>query len=438
MRFTILSATVLSIGLAVTPATLLSHSGIPLAEQPVQSAQAPQAQPIRIRAATVLDGTGQTLRNVTITVQGSKIVGINAGDTGNSGAPTYDLGQLTVLPGMIDVHSHIGWHFGKDGRADNTGESPTQQILYAAENAYVTLMAGFTTVQSPGQPNDVDLRAAVARGVFPGPRILTSIRQLNERSGTPAEIREKVRQLKTDGADVVKIFASASIRDGGKQTMTDEQIQAACGEAQAQGLRTMVHAHSTESVKASVNAGCNQIEHGVLIDDGALKLMADRGVYFDPNVGVVLQNYLRNKPHFLGIGNYNEEGFAYMEKGVEINKTMIKKAVATPGLKMVIGTDAVSGAHGHNADEIVERVRQGGQKPMDAIVSATSLAAKSLRLDKTIGTLAPGYEADIIAIEGDPATDITAVTRVMFVMRGGKVYKSLPASVRSRTQQTSP
>src|SRR5207245_997031 len=156
-------------------------------------------------------------------------------------------------------------------------------------------------------------------------------------------------------------------------------------------------------------------------------LMANKGVYFDPNVGVVLQNYLRNKTKFLGVGNYNEEGFAYMEKGLATNAAMIKSAVATPNLKLVLGTDAVAGAHGRNADEIVERVKQGNQKPMDAIVSATSLAAQSLNLDKTIGTLAPGFEADLVALDGDPTSDITAVTRVVFVMKGGKVYKHIAA-----------
>ena len=380
-----------------------------------------QDQTVRIRAAKALDGTGKVLSNVTITIQGSKITSIGP-DT--SGAATYNLGTLTAMPGMIDVHAHVGWHFDKDGRYAARPGTPAQEILYSAENAYVTLMAGFTTIQSPGQANDLELRDAIARGALPGPRILTSIRQINERSGTPAEIREKVRQLKADGADVVKIFASASIRDGGKQTMTDEQLQAVCGESNAIGMRTMVHAHSPESIKASVNAGCQQIEHGVFATDEVLKLMADKGVYFDPNIGVVLQNYLANKSHYLGIGNYNEEGFAFMQKGLALNEAMIKKAVATPKLMMVLGTDAVAGAHGHNADEIVARVRQGGQKPMDAIVSATSLAARSMRLEKTIGTLAPGYEADIVALDGDPTSDITAVKRVAFVMRAGRVYKS--------------
>ncbi|HEY2906376.1 MAG TPA: amidohydrolase family protein [Vicinamibacterales bacterium] len=389
-----------------------------------------QTSTVRIHAAKVVDGTGKVLTNATVVVQGSKITAVQ---TGSAGA-TYDLGQLTILPGMIDVHSHIGWHFGPDGRLQQRDPSPAAAILYSAENAYVTLLAGFTTIQSPGAANDVELREAIARGVFPGPRILTSIRQINENSGTPDEIKAKVQQLKKDGADVIKIFASASIRDGGKQTMTDAQLQAVCGEAKTLGMRTMVHAHSPESIKASVNAGCQQIEHGVFANDEVLKLMADKGVYFDPNVGVVLQNYLKNKAHFLGIGNYNEEGFAYMEKGLDLNKVMIKKAVATPNLMMVMGTDAVAGAHGHNADELVARVREGGQKPMDAIISATSLAARSLRMEKAIGTLAAGYDADLIAVDGDPTTDITALTRVAFVMRGGNVYKNVPASAARGTR----
>ncbi|HEX7139663.1 MAG TPA: amidohydrolase family protein [Vicinamibacterales bacterium] len=381
-----------------------------------------QTQTIRIHAGTVIDGAGKAIRNATIVVSGSKITAIETGSASNA---TYDLARLTIVPGMIDVHSHVGWHFDKSGRYAARPGSPAEEMLYSAENAYTTLMAGFTTIQSPGQANDVELREAIARDVLPGPRILTSIRQFNERSGTPAEIREKVRQLKQEGADVVKIFASASIRDGGKQTMTDEQIQAVCGESNAQGLRTMVHAHSPESIRASVNAGCKQIEHGVFATQDVLTLMASKGVYFDPNIGVVLQNYLTNKAKFLGIGNYNEEGFAYMEKGLKINEAMIKMAVATPNLKLVLGTDAVAGAHGHNADEIVERVRQGNQKPMDAITSATSVSAESLALGRVVGTIAPGFEADLVGLAGDPLTDITAVKRVSFVMKGGKVYKNV-------------
>jgi len=132
-----------------------------------------QTQVIRIHAATVIDGTGKTLKNATVVVQGSKITSIENGSPANV---SYELGQLTIVPGLIDVHAHVGWHFDSNGRYANRPGTPAQEILYSAENAYTTLMAGFTTIQSPGQANDVELREGIARGVFPGPRILTSIR----------------------------------------------------------------------------------------------------------------------------------------------------------------------------------------------------------------------------------------------------------------------
>jgi imidazolonepropionase-like amidohydrolase len=378
-----------------------------------------QERDVRIRAARVLDGTGQVLSNATVVVNGSRITAI---EPSSSGPVDIDLGQSTLLPGLIDVHVHIGWHFGLSGRFEPRAATPAQEILYAAENAYVTLMSGVTTIQSPGQPGDVDLRDAIERGVLPGPRVLTSIVQVAPR-GTPAELRQLVRELKKLRADVVKIIDSVGRSAGGEQSMTPEQFEALCGEAKAQGLRTMVHAQTNQSVKVAVNAGCTQIEHGVGIDESALRLMAERGVYFDPNVGVVMQNYLRNRARFLGVGDYTEEGFASMEQTIRLNAALIRKAVATPGLKLVMGSDAVAGAHGRNADELVERVRQGRQTPMSAIVSATSVAAESLNLGKSVGRLAPGYQADIIAVDGDPTTDITALTRVTFVMRDGKIYK---------------
>ncbi len=140
-----------------------------------------------------------------------------------------------MLPGLIDVHVHIGWHFGPNGRFEPRASTPAQDILYAAENAYLTLMAGFTTVQSPGQPGDVDLREAIARGVLPGPRILTSIVQITPMTGTPAELRERVRELKRLRADVVKIIDSVGGRGGVEHAMTREQWEALCGEAKRRG-----------------------------------------------------------------------------------------------------------------------------------------------------------------------------------------------------------
>ena len=391
-----------------------------LAVMLVSAALHAQQSEMRIRAARVLDGTGQVLANAAIVVSGSRIIEI---DSSGSSPADIDLGQSTLLPGLIDVHSHIGWHFGSNGRYEPRAATPAQDVLYAAENAYVTLMAGFTTIQSPGQPGDVDLRDAIARGVLPGPRILTSIVQIVPTTGTPVELRQTVRELKRLRADVVKIIDAVGGRGGVEQTMSGEQWQALCGEARAQGLRTMVHAQTTESVRAAIDAGCMQIEHGVGVDASGLALMAERGVYFDPNVGLVMQNYLRNRDRFLGVGDYTEESFASMERAMTLNAALIRRAVSTPGLKLVLGSDAVAGGHGRNADELVERVRQGGQTPMDAIVSATSRAAESLGLEKTIGRIARGYQADIIAVDGDPTKDIKALTRVTFVMRDGTIYK---------------
>jgi imidazolonepropionase-like amidohydrolase len=384
------------------------------------AAAAPQrTTTVTIHAARLIDGRGQTRQNATITVSGTRIVAIDE----RGGPYTHDLGDVTLLPGLIDVHTHVDWHFQPNGlygnRPGQPRETPEQRDAAIAANLLATLQAGFTTVQNLGNALDASFRARVAAGELPGPRIVTSLGQVSR--GTPEELRARVRQLKEAGADVIKIFASDSIRNGGAPTMTQEQLDAACGEARAQGLRTVVHAHAAEAIVRVVRAGCTQVEHGAFASDEALALMRDRGVYFDPNIGLVLQNYIENKAKFLGTGNYTEEGFAFMEKAVGIKGEMFKRALKS-GVKMPLGTDAVAGAHGQNAREIIARVEEG-QAPMAALIGATSLAAESLGLDKTIGTLAPGFEADIIAVAGNPLRDIQQVRRVTFVMKSGRVYK---------------
>jgi imidazolonepropionase-like amidohydrolase len=381
-----------------------------------------QEKPIVIRAGTLLDGKGGTIRNIGIQIEGARITRVGPGAPA-ANALTYDLQGLTVLPGWIDTHVHLDWHFGFDGRFA-TRDTPSQTMLFAMENAYATLMAGFTTVQSVGAAIDKELRDGIARGTLPGPRILTSLSALTSAGATPEQIREFVNKTAANGADLIKIFASKSIRDGGGQTLGDEQIQAACGEARKLGLRTLVHAYDDAAIRASVLAGCTAIEHGTLVGDAVLQLMAERGTYFDPNIGLVKQNYLDNKPRYLGIGNYNEEGFAAMVKAIPVDLAMFKRAMAIQKLKIVFGTDAVAGAHGRNAEELIYRVQQGGQDPMAAIISMTSLAAESLHLGEKIGRIAPGMEADIVAVAGNPLQDITALRRVVFVMKGGKVYKN--------------
>jgi imidazolonepropionase-like amidohydrolase len=380
-----------------------------------------QDGPIVIRADTVLDGKGATLTNTSIVVQGSRIARIDPAAQG----VTYDLRGLTVMPGWIDTHAHIVQHFDRTtGKTPARGsETPQQAMLYAVENAYTTLLGGFTTIQSPGAELDKDLRDWIAEGRVPGPRILTSLRAITDQTGTPDQIRAFVRKAVADGADVIKIFATSSIREGGNQTMTDEQIRAACSEAHAAGKRAMVHAQGPEGAKAAILAGCNSIEHGNRLTDEVLDLMAQRKVYFDPNFGLLLHNYLENRDRFSG-GNFNDAGFAFMEKGIPIGVDTFKRALMR-NIPIVFGTDAVAGANGRNYEEFIYRVRDGGQKPMAAIVAATSTAAQSLELGDKIGTIAPGFEADIIATDGNPLQDITAVRRVVFVMKGGKVFKNL-------------
>jgi imidazolonepropionase-like amidohydrolase len=388
---------------------------------------AAQAQRITIRAASAFDGKGRTIPNVTIVVANGKIADVRSGETA---AATYDLGRLTILPGLIDTHIHLDTHFGKDGRPTSQGETPAQSILYAAENAWVILAAGFTTIQSIGSPSDVEIRTAVARGGLPGPRVLTSIRPINENSGTPDAIRAFVRTLKADGADLVKLFASKSSREGGTQTMTDEQVAAACGEARAVGLRSWVHAHSPSSIRAAVNGGCTAVTHGSQATAQELQLMASRGVYFEPNIGLVSQNYLEHRSRYFGIGNFDDQGFAFTEKGIPMKLEMFKNALKAGGLKLLMGTDAGAGAHGRNAEEIIYRVQIAGQRAADALAGATSLNAQSIELGDRIGSIAAGMDADLIAVDGDPLKDITALRRVAFVMKGGRIYKNVAPSLK--------
>ncbi|HXJ40213.1 MAG TPA: amidohydrolase family protein [Bryobacteraceae bacterium] len=379
-----------------------------------------QSQPIVIQTGTVLDGKGAVLRNVRIVVEGTKIARV---ERGGSGPATYDLHSLTVMPGWIDTHDHIGWHFNKDDRADTAKETPAEFALNSAGNAYATLMAGFTTIQSLGGLTDLDLRDLTGRGILPGPRILTSLAPLNENSGTPEQIRALVRERVRQGADVIKLFATKSIRDGGAQTMTDAQIQAACGEATSLGKRSVVHAHASGGARAAVLAGCTSVEHGSMLDNETLDLMVQHGTFLDPNVSTT-HNYLEHKKEYLGIGNYTEEGFAEMEKALPIRLETLHRALARH-VKIVFGTDATAGAHGRNAEEFIYRVRDGGQSPMEALVSANARAAEALRLSDSVGSIAPGMQADLIALDGDPLKDITAVRRVVFVMKAGKVYRNV-------------
>ena len=385
-------------------------------------AQTATPRRIVIAASTVLDGKGHVLRNTRIVIEGGKIVAIDP----KAGPVDYDLHGLTVMPGWIDAHAHITWSFGADGKNAGAGLTTQDAAYSSAANAWATLQAGFTTIQSLGSPTDVPLRDAIAKGLLPGPRILTAIEPLQGRgpqTGTPDEIRAFIRKQKQAGADVIKIFASQSIRQGGGMVLSQAQLEAACDEARKLGLRTRVHAYK-EAVRVATLAGCNQIEHGTMATDDDLRLMAEKGTYLDPQAGLVIENYQRNKARYLGTPGYTEEGFAAMARVLSLNHELVQRASKIHGLKIVFGTDAVAGAHGQNAEEFIDRVRDGGVDPMTAMVSANALAAEALGLGDQIGSIAPGLQADLIALAGDPLRDITAVRNVVFVMKAGTVYKN--------------
>jgi len=375
---------------------------------------APQAQPRRVVIAVgrLLDGRGRVLPATRIVVEGSKITAIDA-----KAAPVdYDLSRATVMPGWIDTHIHLNWHF-ENGKSVSGGGPPEAAALYTAEDAWITLQGGFTTVQSVGSAVDGPVRDRIAHGDLPGPRVLTSLRQIQNRSGDPDALRALVRKTKEDGADVIKLFATTGLGAGGDQSMTDAQIQATCGEAKAVGLRSVVHAIGDAGARASVLAGCTSIEHGTFLKDETLALMAERGTYFDPNL-LVLHNYLDKRAGF----DFTPQALETLQKGIAPTEDVLRRARAHK-VRITFGTDAVAGAHGRNAEEFVYRVRDAHETAMDAIVSATSVSAESLGLGDRIGAIAPGMDADLVATDGNPLDDITAVRRVVFVMKAGRVYR---------------
>src|SRR5436190_6441926 len=367
-----------------------------------------------IAIGTALDGRGGVLHDTRLVIQDGQIAAIDP-----AASPiNIDLRSRVVMPGWIDTHVHLNWHFDDKHVSVAGGESPEQAALFTAEDAWMTLQGGFTTVQSVGAAIDGPVRDRINRGVLPGPRVLTSLRQITNRSGDPDALRALVRQTKQDGADVIKLFATSGLGAGGDQTMTDAQIEAVCSEAKAQGLRTVVHAIGDKGARASVVAGCTAIEHGTFISNETLDLMAARGTYFDPNM-LVLHNYLDNRA---GFPTFTEETLATLQKGIAPMADALRRGRAHK-VKIVFGTDAVAGAHGRNAEEFIYRVKESGEKPMDVIVSATSMSAASLGLGDHLGAVAVGYAADLVATEGNPADDITSVRRVRFVMKAGKVYR---------------
>ena len=406
-------------------AIVLSLVASPLIGQVAPPPVPPPAAPVVILTDHALDGRGGVVNNARIGVSQGKITSLDAAQS--STATTIDLRGYTVLPGWIDTHVHLDSHFDRTGHIATRAETPAEAALGMANNAWLTLMAGFTTVQSVGANSEAALRDMIRDRGLPGPRVLTSLSPIQADTSVSGDsLRAMVRRRKEMGADLIKIFASKSQRVGATPTITEDQLRVLCDEAKAAGLRSMVHAYRSQT-GAAARAGCRELEHATYSTQADIEAAVRAGAYLSPQVGLVVQNYLENRARYVGVGGFTDEGMNIMERDLPRDFEICTLAVRTPQAKVLFSTDATAGAHGRNADEFVGRVEHCGQTSMAALVSANSLAAEALGMSDRIGSLMPGYEADIIAVDGDPVADITAVRRVVFVMRRGVVYKSLGA-----------
>jgi len=392
------------------------------AVSPVPPPPAP-AGPTTLLVSHLLDGTGQESRDLTIVLRNGRIERIDAGIRAPVTGTVIDLRGFTVMPGFIDTHVHLDSHWDAQGRIATETESVADAATGIANAAWASLMGGFTTVQSVGDPSERPLRDAIRDRGFPGPRVLTSLGWIEGDTNTSDEtLRSIVRQRKAEGADLVKIFASSSQRVGALPTFSEHQLKVLCDEATAQGLRSMVHAYRSQ-VSAAARAGCREIEHATYASAQDIHIAAEAGAYLSPQVGLVVQNYIANQDRYIGVGNYTPEGMQTMLHDLHFDVEVCRMMMAEPHAKIVFSTDATAGAHGRNAEEFFGRVKACGQSPMQALVSAHALAAEAIGLGDRIGRIAPGYEADLIALEGDPRQDLEAVRHVAFVMRGGVTYK---------------
>ena len=406
-------------------------------------------QTIAIRAGRLIDGTGAApVRNAVILVVDGRITAVGADVRIPSGAEVVDLSDRTVLPGFIDAHVHLtGMVLGEPGWENaSVRESPADAALRGAAHARQTLAAGFTTVRNVGAGGfaDVALRDAINAGRVPGPRMLVGGHSLGTTGGHcdptngylphllgeepgpergvadgPEAIREAIRYQVKHGADVIKICATGGVLSegdsAGVQQYMEDELAAVVAAAHMTERRVAAHAHGTAGIKAAIRAGVNSIDHGSILDDEAIALLKEHGTYLVPTLmaGEAVEAMANS-------GALRGERADKARAIAPQMRASIRKAAAA-GVKIALGTDAGVMAHGTNGHEFTLMVQWGGMTPMQAIVAGTSAAADLLGWGHRVGTVAPGYLADLAAVRGDPLADITVLERVDWVMKGGVV-----------------
>ncbi len=398
-----------------------------------------------IRADRLIDGDGALSQPGSVLVAGDRIAAVGAAALSGVADRTIDLGDATILPGLIDLHTHLTDKVGTHWEEVLTTTTPAQAALYGAANALTTLRAGFTTVRDMGPTwpyTDVDLRDAIDAGVIPGPRMQVAgnyvsatggagdARQFSIYVDVPTvrnladgvdAVRAAVRTNHKHGADFTKILATGAVLSRGlppgAQQYSDAELAVAVEETNRWGRFTAAHAHGAEGIKAAIRAGVRTIDHGSMMDDeGIAMLLESDRTYFVPTlyVGVIVPR----EGAALGIP---EDQIRRSTEMMRYRNATFRRAVEA-GLTVGFATDAGVFEHGHNAREFRVRV-ENGQSEMDAITSATSVSAAIMGWEADIGSLQAGMYADVIAVPGNPLDDITALERVMWVMKGGAVYR---------------
>jgi imidazolonepropionase-like amidohydrolase len=404
------------------------------------SATASAQQPIVVRAARMLDvAKGQMVSPAVVTIQGDRIVRV--GQSSDTGARVIDLGDVTLLPGLIDAHVHLTDDLSGDWVMRPVRETAADEALRGVGNAGKTLMAGFTTVRNVGAGgfSDVSLMKAIDAGLIQGPRIIPAghaigitgghcdatgwapgVLELGPKEGVADGVDQVVAAARYQikhGAKVIKVCATAGVFSYdatlGAQQLSDEELRAVVEEAARHGLKVAAHAHGTDGIKAAIRAGVASIEHGSMLDDEAIRLMKEKGTYLVPTAYLLTQFKFEGMPAAIA---------AKARQAIPLAQASHRKAIAA-GVKIAFGTDAAVYPHGDNAREFAVYVGYG-MKPIDAIRTATVNAADLLGvIDR--GVIARGKLADLIAVPGNPLEDVKALERVTWVMKGGVVYKGV-------------
>jgi imidazolonepropionase-like amidohydrolase len=401
------------------------------------------AETLVVHAGRVItDAARRPLGPSTITITDGRITAVADGfQAAPAGSRLIDMREKTVLPGLIDTHTHLSGDPGGDYWRDAIDTDEWSSML-GVKNARITALAGFTTVRDVGAPRDVifALRRATAEGVVPGPRIVTSgssisiigghadvsgfrpevteaLQNRNTCTG-PEQCAQRVREASRDGADLIKITATGGVLSqqarGLGQHFTDPELKAIVDTAHSLGLKVAAHAHSARGIEAAARAGVDSIEHGTFADAAALRAMKASGTVMVPTL--MAFTGIREG---LGRNAYTPAVAAKVRMTLDVVGNAARAARAA-GVPVVFGTDSSVYEHGRNAQEFVQLVDRVGMSPAEAIASATTAAAKLLGLENEVGRIAPGYSADLIAVSGDPLQNVRVLEKVDWVMVRGR------------------